>query len=61
MVQWWLPASRRVDRTKYQIQIPLPPKIDPTVGRPPPCGVVASAQKIQSFTKQSSQGAMVTV
>ena len=23
--------SRRVDRTKYQIQIPLPPKIDPTV------------------------------
>ena len=26
----WL-ALRRVDRTKYQIQIPLPPKIDPTV------------------------------
>ena len=24
-------AGRRVDRTKYQIQIPLPPKIDPTV------------------------------
>ena len=23
--------SLRVDRTKYQIQIPLPPKIDPTV------------------------------
>lgn len=23
--------SNRVDRTKYQIQIPLPPKIDPTV------------------------------
>ena len=24
-------ACRRVDRNKYQIQIPLPPKIDPTV------------------------------
>ncbi len=24
-------CSRSVDRTKYQIQIPLPPKIDPTV------------------------------
>jgi 26S proteasome regulatory subunit T1 len=24
-------AGCRVDRTKYQIQIPLPPKIDPTV------------------------------
>lgn len=23
--------SNRVDRQKYQIQIPLPPKIDPTV------------------------------
>ncbi len=25
------PVSHRVDRTKYQIQIPLPPKIDPSV------------------------------
>ena len=24
-------SGRRVDRNKYQIQIPLPPKIDPTV------------------------------
>ena len=24
-------AEHRVDRNKYQIQIPLPPKIDPTV------------------------------